>query len=310
MTPPPRPLRGIIPPVATPFTEQHEVDVPSLERLVAFLLAGGVHGLFALGSTSETAALTDRQRATVLETVIAAAAGRVPVLAGVFDTATAPAIAHAEVAARLGADALVLTAPFYLRPGQAEIADHFRLVRAAVDRPIIAYDIPSAGPAKPARATILALAQEGVIAGLKDSSGDEGNFRLLLAETRAIPGFAAFTGSELLVDQALLAGAAGAVPGLANVDPAGFVRIYDAVQAGDLARARVEQERLGRLFAIINAATPGHMGVSAAAFGGFKTALQLRGVIATNAMGRPLARYDGDEAARVGAILASVDLLP
>jgi len=242
--------------------------------------------------------------------VIAAAAGRVPVLAGVFDTGTAPAIAHAEVAARLGADALVLTAPFYVRPNQGEIATHFRAVRAAVDLPLIAYDIPSAGPTKPDRATILALAREGVIAGIKDISGDEGNFRLLLAEFRAIPSFTAFTGSELLVDQALLAGASGAVPGLANVDPADFVRIYDAVQAGKVEVARTEQERLGRIFAIIQAATPGRMGFSAAAFGGFKTALMLRGVIDTNVMGRPLGRYNAGETARVGAILASVDLLP
>ncbi|HET7093442.1 MAG TPA: dihydrodipicolinate synthase family protein, partial [Thermomicrobiales bacterium] len=138
--------------------------------------------------------------------------------------------------------------------------------------------------------------------------GEEGNFRGVVMETRDLPGFAAFTGSELTVDLALAMGAAGAVPGLANVDPAGYVRIYDAVRGGDLATARREQERLYRLFAIIRAAEPGRMGFTAAALGGFKTALMLRGVIATNVMGRPLTRYDDAEVARVRRTLDEAGL--
>jgi len=301
-------LAGIIPPVATPMTEGHEVDIPSLERLIGFLLEAGVHGLFLLGSTSETALLTDRQRATVLEVGIGTAGGRVPVLAGVSDTATAPAIEHARAAARLGADALVLTAPFYVKPSQAEIVAHLRAVRAAVDLPLLAYDIPVFVSTKIERSTVLAMADEGLIVGLKDSSGDEGGFRLLAAETRERPDFALFTGSELLVDTALLVGARGAVPGLGNVDPAGFVRVYDAVRGGDLDGARREQERLGRLFAIVGVGLADGMGLTAAAFGAFKTALMLRGVIATNVVGRPLTRYDDGQTRRVAEILAAVGL--
>ncbi len=302
-------LAGIIPPVATPFTDDGEVDLPALERLIGFLLDAGVHGLFMLGSTSETATLTDRQRAAVIETGVRTAAGQVPVLAGVIDTATALAVEHAQVARRLGADALVLTAPFYLRPSQAEIIEHFRAVGAAVDLPILAYDIPVFVPTKIERATVLALARDGVIVGLKDSSGDLGNFRLLVSEARDLDGFAAFTGSELLVDLALLIGARGSVPGLGNVDPAGFVRVYDAVRAGDLETARREQERLCRLYAILAASTSGRLGLSATAFGAFKTALMLRGVLPSNAMGRPLLRYDADEVGRVRAVLEKVGLL-
>jgi 4-hydroxy-tetrahydrodipicolinate synthase len=302
-------LHGIIPPVCTPLTEDFEVDVPSLERLVGFLLDGGVHGLFALGTTSENMLLTDRQRATAIEAIVEAAAGRVPVIAGVIDTATAAATEHAHVAQRLGVDGLVLTAPFYLRPSQAEVVSHFRAVRMGVDLPILAYDIPSAVPTKLARATVLAMAREGLIVGLKDSSGDEANFRALLLEAGALDGFATFTGSELLVDLTLIAGASGAVPGLANVDPAGFVRVYDAVRAGDLATAHAEQARLARLFALVHAGDPARMGFTASFLGAFKTALVLRGVIATNVVGRPLTRYDEADADRVRAILDGVGLL-
>ncbi len=305
----PESFAGIVPPVCTPFTDANEVDVPSLERLVAFLLDAGVHGLFALGSTSETALLTDRQRATVVEVIVQTAARQVPVIAGVIDMATASSIEHARVVERLGADGLVLTAPFYVQPSPSEIIEHFRAVRAAVDLPILAYDIPSAVQTKLDRATVLSMAREGLIAGLKDSSGDEANFRALVLETRSLDSFISFTGSELLVDAALLAGASGSVPGLGNVDPAGFVRLYDAVRAGDLAMARAEQERLIRLFAIIYAATPGRMGPTAAFLGGFKSALLLRGVIATNVPGRPLTRYNDEEVARVRAILVATGLL-
>jgi len=305
----PERLSGIIPPVCTPLTAEHEVDVPSLERLVGFLLAAGVHGLFALGTTSENMLLTDCQRATVIETIVAAAGRRVPVIAGVIDTATAASVAHARVAQRLGVDGLVLTAPFYLRPSQAEVVAHFHAVRAAVDLPILAYDIPSAVPTKLERATVLAMAREGLIVGLKDSSGDEANFRSIVVEAASLDGFATFTGSELMVDLTLIAGASGAVPSLANVDPAAFVRVYDAVRAGDLATAHAEQARIARLFALIHAGDPARMGTTASFVGAFKTALLLRGVIATNVVGRPLTRYDAADVERVRAILTEVGLL-
>jgi 4-hydroxy-tetrahydrodipicolinate synthase len=159
------------------------------------------------------------------------------------------------------------------------------------------------------RPTIAELARDGVIDGLKDSSGDEGNFRGVLIDNREVDGFVAFTGSERMVDAILQAGAAGCVPGIGNVDPAGFVRIYDAVRAGDLATARVEQDRLFKLFAITRQATRQEVGPTASALGGFKTALQLLGVIATNVPGRPMTRLNDEEVAGVRAILIETGLL-
>ncbi len=302
-------LHGIIPPVCTPFTESHEIDLPSLERLITFLLDAGVHGLFLLGSTSEGAILTAAQRAAVLDTGVRIASGKVPVLAGVIDTSTDRVIEHARAAASAGVDGLVVTAPFYIQPSQDEIIAHFRAVQDAVSLPILAYDIPSAVHTKLERSTVVRLAEEGIIIGLKDSSGDEANFRGVVMATRQFPQFAAFTGSELLVDAAVAIGARGSVPGLGNVDPAGYVRLYDAARRGDWEAARVEQDRLYRLFSIIEPGM-GRMGFTASAIGGFKTALMLRGVIATNVLARPMPRYNAEEIEQVRRVLVDTGLLP
>lgn len=298
---------GIVPPLSTPLTESLAVDTASLARLVEFVLEGGVNGLFVLGSTGEAAYLTNDQRATVLDVVTGTVAGRVPVLAGVFDMTTARAIEHARVAARAGVDALVLTAPFYTRTSVPEIIEHFREVRAAVDLPILAYDIPVSVHSKLARETLWQMADEGLIVGVKDSSGDEANFRGLVLEARRLPRFAAFTGSELLVDIALFLGADGAVPGLGNIDPHGYARLYRSAKAGDWQTARTEQERLYRLFSIVEVGRS-RMGLNSAAMGAFKTALMLRGVIATNVVARPQIRLDADEVAQIRRILAEAGL--
>ncbi len=304
-----RPLTGIIPPVCTPFTEDGEIDVASLERLIGHLLDHGVHGLFMLGSTSETATLSDRERETIIEVAVRTVAGQVPVLAGVIDMSTRRMIEHGQTARRLGVDGLVATAPFYIRPSQAEIANHYRTLRAAVDLPILANDIPQNVHLKLERATLATLAREGVIAGLKDSSGEEGNFRGVLIDSQKVDGFATFTGSETMVDAILQAGASGCVPGIGNVDPAGFVRIFDAVRAGDLDTARTEQDRLFKLFAITRQAKRPEVGHTASALGGFKTALQLLGVIATNVPGRPMTRLNEAETEGVRAVLVEAGLL-
>ncbi len=302
-------LHGIIPPVCTPFTEEHEVDVPSLERLLGYLLDSGVHGVFMLGSTSETATLSDAQRRTVVETAVRTASGQVPVLAGVIDMSTARMIEHGRVAESLGVDGLVATGPYYIKPSQAEIATHYRLLHEALETPILAYDIPQNTQIKLERATVVELAREGVIAGLKDSSAQDTSFRGVILDTRDLDGFAAFTGSESMVDGLLLAGASGCVPGIGNVDPAGFVRLYEAFRAGDLDTARQEQERLHRLFAITTQALGGEAGPTASALGGFKTALVEMGVIATNVPGRPMTRLDTTTAARIRTILNDLGLM-
>ncbi|MCG7526911.1 dihydrodipicolinate synthase family protein [Streptomyces sp. OfavH-34-F] len=299
---------GVIPPVVTPLTEDGELDIPSLERVVDHLVAGGVSGLFALGSSGETAYLTPGRQDRVIETVVAAAAGRVPVLAGAIETTTDRAVERARRAAALGAAAVVVTAPFYTRTHPAEIDRHFRDVAAALDLPVLAYDVPVCVHTKLDPDMLLELAADGVLAGVKDSSGDDGAFRRLAIGARDLPGFSVLTGHELVVDAMMLGGADGSVPGLGNVDPHGYVRLHEAAVRGDWAAARAEQDRLVALFDIVRAARPGTASATAAGLGAFKTALTLRGVIATNQVSRPMRRLDAGETAAVAACLERAGL--
>lgn len=243
---------------------------------------------------------------------------RVPVLAGVIDTTTARVIDHARVAARLGADALVATAPFYTRTHPKEIAGHFRRIRAGVDLPLFAYDLPVSVHSKLSAPLVRELAEDGTLAGLKDSSGDEGGLRRLLVELGGrdgrsqgpVPRFSILTGSELTVDAALLAGADGVVPGIGNVDPAAYVRLYEAARAGDWTLAAKEQERLVSLFDIVDVGPEGDMGRSSSALGSFKGALRLLGVIACGDTAFPQIQLGAASLALIAEPLRAAGLTP
>lgn len=306
-------IHGVVPPVCTPLTASLEVDVPSLERLVDFLLDGGVDGLFVLGSTSEVAFLPDSHRRRVLDTVLARVSGRVPVLAGVIDMATLRVAEHAETAVKAGCDGIVATAPFYTRTHPAEIERHYRLLADRVDVPVFAYDLPVSVHSKLDAALLLRLAADGVLAGVKDSSGDEGGLRRLLLARRelgeAAAGFSVLTGSELTVDAALGMGADGVVPGLGNVDPHGYARLHRLCRAGEWAAARAEQERLVRLFDVVDVGAPARMGRGSSALGAFKAALFLRGVIDCPVTAPPQIPLDESEIAQVRRLLDAAGLL-
>lgn len=301
-------LQGIVPPVVTPYTADDQIDTASLRRVVRHLLAGGVHGLFALGTTSECVFLNPRQRAQVIETIVDEAGGRVPVVAGVLDATTDHCIAHARQARTLGAQGLVLTAPYYTRTSQGEIVDHFACVHDAVALPLVAYDIPVCVHVKLERATVGELQRRGLACALKDSSGDDANLRMVVLDHAGRDDFSILTGSEVMVDTALLAGAHGCVPGLGNVDPAGYVRLYDAARRGDWVAARREQERLIGLFQIAFQGLP-HTSVGASGVGGFKTAMQLMGLIEHRHMARPNRLVPDEGVAQVRTLLSRHGLL-
>ncbi|GAB3921766.1 dihydrodipicolinate synthase family protein [Kribbella albertanoniae] len=302
-------LTGVIPPVCTPLTPDHEVDTASLTALVDHLIDGGVSGLFVLGSTSEVAYLPDGHRKVVLDTVVGHVAGRLPVLAGVIDTATLRVIDHVRTAVAAGVDGIVVTAPFYTRTHPAEIDKHFRMVAAAAGLPVFAYDLPVSVHSKVGADLVLQLAADGVLAGLKDSSGDEGNLRNVILGARDLTAFSILTGSELTVDNALWMGADGVVPGLGNVDPHGYVKLFKHAAAGEWEAARTEQERLVRLFELIGVGDPARMGPSSSALGAFKAALQLRGVIENAMMAPPQIPLNTDEIAQVEKHLITANLL-
>lgn len=299
-------LTGVIPPVCTPMTPDREVDAASLIRLVDHLLGGGVDALFVLGSSSEVAYLTDAQRRTVLDTVVGHVGGQVPVLAGVIDMTTPRVLEHVRAAVAAGASGLVATAPFYTRTHPDEIRTHFRVIAGRGGLPVYAYDLPVSVHTKLDAGLLLGLAAEGVLAGVKDSSGDDGGLRQVIMGREAP--FSVLTGSEVTVDSALWMGADGVVPGLGNVDPHGYAELYRAAARGDWEAARAEQERLVRLFEIVRVGGS-RMGGSSSGLGAFKAALHLRGVIDCPATALPQSPLNDEETGHVGKLLAAAGLL-
>lgn len=300
-------LKGIVPPLLTPFHPDGTLDLIGLDNLVDHLLNAGVHGIFALGSSGQVAYLTDAQRTSVVERVAARVAGRVPVMVGTADLTASRVADKAKRVIDAGADAIVATAPFYALNSTSEVAEHYRIIAQAVDVPVIAYDVPVRVHSKLSRDTLIELGREGVIAGVKDSSGDDVAFRRLVLANRAAGNpLEISTGHEVMVDAMALLGADGAVPGLANVDPAGYVRLWQAAQTGDWTAARIEQERLCQLFEI--AFVPSGRSGDAAGIGAFKAALAAMGVIDSASMPAPLEPLTDQHVQAIAQIVESVGL--
>jgi 4-hydroxy-tetrahydrodipicolinate synthase len=308
----PRILKGVVPPVCTPFTPDYQVDEGSLRRLINHLIDGGVHGLFILGSTSEVAYLTDKNRAEVIRITMDEVKGRVPVVVGAIDTTTLRVIEHVKTAVAAGVEGIVITAPFYVRTHPAEISNHFRLVKKACpDTPIYAYDIPIAvNGVKLDLGTLMSLAKEGVIHGVKDSSGNDAGIRAVILGIQKLnlKDFVVLTGSELTVDSALMFGADGVIPGIGNIDPAGYVKIYDLVNKGDFAAARKEQERLFEMFGLVDVGAADRMGRGSSAIGAFKAGLKLLGIIEDARTAPPAIPLNDNEIAAIKPFLERAGL--
>lgn len=304
----PSALHGIVPPMLTPFEpDGATVDCAGVERLVAFLLAGNVHGLFVAGTTGEAAALDDEQWSRLVQTTAAALQRRVPLLVGVSAPTTSGAVRRAVRAAELGADALVATMPYYLPPSPADMLAHYRAIAQSADLPLIIYDIPVLTKIGIPQATYVALAALPQVIGFKDSSGDfHAARRLIWALEDAGRPLRAFVGTDALTDLALMAGAHGTVPSLGNVAPHLLVAGYEAAVAGNWAESAAMQRRiqeLTTLYAVGRGMTP-----IAGMLAGIKCALDLLGV-PCGPPAPPLRPLDAAERREVAAILRAANLI-
>lgn len=302
------PFSGVVPPVVTPDTPDHQLDVVSFERSINRLIEAGVDGLFFLGSSGEVVFATDERRDQIVREAVRIVDHRVPVLVGIIDTETERVLEHGRRALALGADALVATAPFYALGGPADIEEHFRILHQELDAPLFAYDIPVCVHTKLPWKMLARLGAEGVLAGVKDSSGDDVSFRYLVQENEknGHP-LTLLTGHEIVVDGALLSGADGSVPGLANVEPEGYVRMWKAAQAGNWAEVKREQDRLNEISHIFDV-TSGVQGYGAGV-GAFKCALNLMGIFDSDQMPRPVKPLDGQNREAIKQVLIVNGLL-
>ena len=302
------PFKGVIPPVVIPLTEKKQLDLDAFQRSVNRMIDAGVDGLFFLGSSGEVAFLTDAQRYHVLQEAVAVVNGRVPVMAGIIDMETMRVVDQAKRAASYGVDALVATAPFYALGGPKETERHFRAIREYTDLPLFAYDLPVCVHTKLDPTMLVRLGKDGVLQGVKDSSGDDVAFRWLLLENEeAGHPLQLLTGHEVCVDGAYLAGADGSVPGLANVDPHSYVEMWRAACAGDWARAKELQDHLARLM-FVTRCVKSTVGFGAGV-GAFKTALWQMGVFNTNEMREPVQPLVGEDVEHIVEILRSEGMM-
>ncbi len=305
----PKRFKGVIPPVVIPLDKDRKLDLEALERSINRMIDAGVDGLFFLGSSGEVAFLTDAQRMHVLQEAVAMVHGRVPVLAGIIDMETMRVVDQAKRAKGYGVDALVATAPFYALGGPKEVERHFRAIREYTDLPLFAYDLPVCVHTKLDPDMLVRLGQDGVIQGVKDSSGDDVSFRWLCLENEdAGHPLRLFTGHEVVVDGAYMSGADGSVPGLANIDPYSYVEQWRAFQAGDWEKVRTIQDHLARLMFVTRRvkATVGF----GAGVGAFKTALWQMGVFNTNQMREPVQALKGEDVAAIVDVLKSEGMMP
>ncbi|RIK78088.1 MAG: dihydrodipicolinate synthase family protein [Planctomycetota bacterium] len=238
-TPSNRPIHGIIVPLASPLTAADRLDESALEKLVDHVIAGGVDGLFLLGTCGEGVSLSHRLQRQLVERVCRQAAGRVAVLVCVTDVSSAESGALAQFAADAGADFAVAAPPFYLPLSQQELADYAVKLAARCPLPLVLYNMPDLTKVPIEPATVRRLMDQPRIVGIKDSSGDLAYFEHLCRLSRQRTDWSLLMGPEHLLADAIALGAQGGVAGGANLFPRLFVDICNAARSRDPRLARL-----------------------------------------------------------------------
>jgi len=236
-------IRGIIPAVITPMTQDQELDEKALESHIEYLIAGGVHGIFTIGTTGEFWALTVEEKRRVFEWTVAYTKGRVPVYVGTCANTTREAVQLSEMAQEAGVDALSVLTPCFISPDEDQMFAHYKAIGEAVDLPIILYTNPDRTGIDLSVDLVVRLAEQVEnIAGIKDSSGNMTQTHEYIR--RAPDGFRVLMGRDTLIYSALVHGAAGSIAASANIVPEFGVEIYEKFMAGDLEGALAAQRRL------------------------------------------------------------------
>lgn len=294
---------GIIPPMITPLIARDELDVLGLERLIEHILAGGVHGLFILGTTGEGPSLSYRLRKDLIERTCRQVNRRVPVLVGITDTAFQESLNVASWSADAGADALVVAPPYYLPEGQPELQEYLHHLVPELPLPLFLYNMPALTKVAMEPETVRRAMDDRRIIGIKDSSCSMIYLHRILALLAHRPDWPVLVGPEEMLSDAVFAGAHGGVNGGANLFPHLYVKLFEAAKAGDIARAH-------ELHALVMRVSENLYRIgkhSSAIIKGIKGALALSG-ICDDFMAEPFQRFHDPERARVRLVLD--ELLP
>lgn len=241
---------GILPALVTPFTDDGKiVDEKRLRTLVNHCISLGVHGVVPCGTTGEFVNLTDEEKKRVIEIVVDEVNGRVPVVAGTGASGTDRAVELTKYAKDVGATAALIVTPFYLKPADRGIYEHYFTIASKVDLPIILYNIPQCTGLPLPWQMVEDLAQVPNIVAVKDSSGQLSFILAVLEKVR--DKINVLCGHDEVVVAALAAGCSGAILASANVIPDIWVQIYNHVAKGELKQARELQYKVQKIARII-----------------------------------------------------------
>jgi 4-hydroxy-tetrahydrodipicolinate synthase len=230
-----RRFSGVWLPIITPFADG-EIDGAGYERLVDHYVGAGVSGIIPLGTTGESPTVDEAEADLLIERTVAAVDGRVPILAGVSGNDTRKVVKAVEHLERHPIDGLLVTCPYYNRPSQDGLHEHFRRVAGATGRPILIYNIPYRTGVNLANETLLALAELPNVAGVKDSSGDVAQSLALLRQRP--PGFSVLTGEDAYFYTMLAHGGDGGILASAHLLTETFVAVSERMAGNDHHGAR------------------------------------------------------------------------
>jgi 4-hydroxy-tetrahydrodipicolinate synthase len=238
-------IRGSIVALVTPMHGDGSIDWPALDALLDWHVAAGTAAVVAVGTTGESATLGVEEHLQFITHCVRSLDGRIPLIAGTGANSTEEAIELSRGAAGAGADACLLVTPYYNRPTQRGLFEHFRAIAEAVDIAQLLYNVPSRTAVDMDNATTLRLAEIENIVGIKDATGDLQRGRELLA---AVPqGFAVYSGDDATAVELILAGAQGNISVTANVLPERLAEVCAAALAGDADRARALNAGLAQI---------------------------------------------------------------
>jgi 4-hydroxy-tetrahydrodipicolinate synthase len=234
-------FKGAIPALVTPF-RNGAVDEDAFVALVERQISAGVHGLVPVGTTGETATLSHEEHRRVVELCVQTAAGRVPVIAGAGSNSTEEAIELARFAKTVGADAVLVVSPYYNRPSQEGVYQHFKAINDAVQIPVLVYNVPSRTGSDMATDTVVRLAKLPNIVGIKDATGDL--VRASLMRIECPDDFVLLSGDDPTALGYMAHGGHGCISVTCNVAPDAFAAFMNACMTGDWAAARDKQDQM------------------------------------------------------------------
>lgn len=235
-------IQGSIVAIVTPMHPDGSIDFPGLRQLIDWHIAEGTDGIVIVGTTGESPTVSVDEHCELIRVAVEHTAGRIPVIAGTGGNSTAEAIELTHYAKKIGADASLQVVPYYNRPTQEGMYQHFKKIAEAVDLPVILYNVPGRTVADMHNATILRLAQLPGIIGVKDATGNIGRGTDLL---RQIPSsFAVFSGDDVTAMALMLCGARGNISVTANVAPRAMHELCMAAINGKVAEAVAINNRM------------------------------------------------------------------